>query len=99
MDTILEHTDGKIYLIETTPRERIHAQVYQLLPRKASGIIAEFLAEATGQEQYTYDQAIVPEDELVRLVLELGHKKFRSRAWKNLFDWAYFRDRKERESG
>ena len=95
MDTILRHTDGKVYLIETTPLNRIHAQVYELIPRKASGIVANFLEEVTGQEQYTYDQAIVAEDDLITLVMELGHKQFRSKAWKNLFDWAYFRTYRE----
>ena len=93
MDIVIEH-DGAIYEIHTTPQDRMFATVEKLRPRRASGVIARFLEESTGETQYTYDAVVMEDGELIELVMELGHKFSRARAWKNLFDWAYFKTRK-----
>ena len=93
MDKIVEHNE-KIYQIDTTLEDRHFATVYELLPRKASGIIADFLREYSGQEQYAYDRVILDDDALVRIVLELGRKFSHSCQWQRLWEWAEMRSRK-----
>lgn len=95
MNVVFEHADGKLYEVDTTPEGTAFAEVYELRPRKASGVIANFLSEYTGQEQYTYTRAYLDDDELANLVLELGHKFSRSRGWRNLHNWAHFQRREK----
>ena len=95
MDRIVEHTDGNVYMVETTPSNRRHADITQLSPRWARGSISDFLREQTGQEQYYYDRLILSDADTIKLVLELGYKFSRSKAWRNLYDWAYFKNRNE----
>ena len=89
MNKIVEHSDGKIYEVDTTPDKKHFATVYELLPRKASGVIANFLQEYTGHEQYTYDRAILDDDALIEVVVDLGWRFSRSKAWRRLYDWAF----------
>lgn len=90
-----EH-NNKIYAVDTTPKYRdgtpaAFATVEELIPRKATGVIANFLHDYTGQEQWTYDHCGLREDDLVEFVLDQGYKAFRSKAWKNLYSWAYYK--------
>ena len=97
MDKIVEHSDGKIYEVDTTPDKKHFATVYELLPRKASGVLANFLREQTGHEQYTYDRAILDDYDLIKVVLDLGRHFSTSKQWRRLFEWAYWHPRQEQE--
>jgi len=89
MNKVVEHTDGKVYLVDTTPEKKHFATIYELRPVRAVGIVAGFLEEYSGQEQYTYNQAILDDEDLIRVTLELGRKFSIGKAWRRLYDWAW----------
>jgi hypothetical protein len=98
MEYIVKRNE-RVFLINTTPKDRIFATVIELMPRKATGILANFLKEYSGQEQYTYDEIVIDADELPYIVTELlGWKFSRARAWKELCNWAHFKIKAKRNN-
>jgi len=92
MDKEIQH-NGHVYRIETTPKNRhgtayMFAHITELVPQQQFSVLAQWLAEETGHPSYSYVEFVIPQDELVQLVLELGHDLSPSTAWHRLCEWA-----------
>ena len=90
--------NGKEYHIDTTPEgEFAKAEVTQVEYSDATGAFANFWEEASGQRLQDARHYVVPDAELIDLVvLHLGYKFSRSKAYKRLYDWAEFEWRRNR---
>ena len=92
--------NGKEYYINTTPEGLRYADVYGVMHREASGVIADAMTELTGKRPTVRDKTILHGSEVYEVVLALGRKFSRSKAWNRLYDLAqgdlYLKSRKER---
>lgn len=81
----------KKYEIDTTPQTSdgwrySYVDVCRVTESPASGVIANVLREL-GKEPVTKTLTIIGEQEKKEVVLALGHKFSRSKAWQNTFDY------------
>ena len=83
--------NNKKYEIDTTPQSSnsfrySYAKIYEVSERPASGRIATFLREF-GKEPVNKTLIIIEEDEKKAVVLALGRKFSKSKAWRNSFNY------------
>ena len=79
------------YEIDTTPQSSdgfrySHAEIYKVNESPASGIIANFLREV-GKGPVNKTLTIIDDEEKKAIVLALGYKFSRSKAWRNTFNY------------
>lgn len=85
---------GQLYEIDTTPENRHFATINGIDFMTCNSPLSQVMEELTGRKLKARLQFKVEDDTKMELVLHLGYKFSRSKAWNALFDWAYFRNRK-----
>lgn len=83
--------NGKKYEIDTIPQTSegwrySYVDIYKVTESPASGIMANVLREL-GKEPVTKTLSIIDEEEKKEVVLALGYRFSRSKAWQNTFDY------------
>lgn len=94
---------GKKFEIDTTPLSAggfklLHAEISEVHESPASGMIAGFLREV-GKEPMTRTLIVVSPETEHKVVLALGYKFSRSKAWRNLYNYHSMKNRQRRHAG
>ena len=88
--------NSKEYMIDTTPEGQFaRAEVTEMARSDAGGAFANAWEYATGQRLQDVKHYMVEDEDLIALTLHLGHKFSRSKAWRRLYDWAYWERRRQ----